>query len=44
VDCTGEVDARLVSTEGEFVLDDVHSEQCGEPEEAMAIVIEHPAT
>jgi len=44
VDRTGEVDARLVSTEGELVLDDVHSQQCGESEEAMVIIVEYPAT
>ena len=42
--CTGEVDACLVSTEGELVLDDVHIQQCWESEEAMAIVVKHPTT
>jgi len=44
MDRSGEVDAHLVSTEGELVLDDVHCQQRWESEESMAIVIQHLTT
>jgi len=44
MDRSGEVDAHLVSTGGEFVLDDVHCQQRWESEEAMATVIQHLTT